>query len=256
MHRATGMIAALIGVLAVIPGAFALPANRDASARPLALVRVAECSRGPAAIDRQATFRATMRRVAGAERMAMRFSLQERVGDGRFRTVKARGLAAWRKSYQGVRRFSHRQRVLALAEGSDYRVVVSFRWYAGDGQLIRRTRRRSKPCAQPGALPNLSVLRIGGRPLLLGIPGSHAYTVEVANRGSAAAPRFRVSLAADGGIVDTQSVPALARGEVRRLSFAGPACERSLTARVDPEDAVRESSEKDNFLVARCPPGE
>ena len=250
---ALGITAALIGALAAVPGAFALRAAGDAAVRPLALVRVAECSRGPAAIDRHATFRATMRRVAGAERMSMRIALQERVGDGAFRTVKAPGLGTWRSSLPGVRRFSHRQRVLALAEGSSYRAMVGFRWYDPDGELVRRARRRSRPCGQPGVLANLAVLRIGGGLPPATAPRAYAYTVRVVNRGRASAHRFGVRLAVDGGIVDTQSVAPLAPAEARELSFTGPACERSLTARADPEDVVREASERDNVLAAPCP---
>ncbi len=258
MRRATGITAALgttalIATLAAAPGASALRATGDAAVRPRAFVRVADCVRGPAATDRHVTFRATMRRVAGAERMSMRIALQERVGDGPFRTVKAPGLGAWRTSHPGVGRFSHRQRVLALAEGSSYRAIVSFRWYDEDGELVRRARRRSKPCDQPGLLPNLGALGIGGGRPLATAPRSYSYSVRVVNRGRATAPRFGVSLAVDRGIVDTQSVAPLGPGEVRELSFTGPACEGSLTARVDPEDVVREASEKDNVLTAPCP---
>lgn len=172
MRRVTGMTAALLGALAAIPGAVALPRKGDAAAMPVAFVRVVECSRGPEALDRHATFRASMRRVPHTEHMSMRFALQERVGDGRFRPVNAPGLGTWRSSHPAVRRFSYRQRVLELAEGSTYRAVVSFRWYDADGGLIRRARRRSKPCRQPGLLSNLRLLRIGGGLPPVGAPHS------------------------------------------------------------------------------------
>ena len=253
MRRVSSTTAALVGTLAATAAAVAVAGAGDAGARSAALVRVVECSRGPEALDRHATFRAAMRRLPHTERMWMRFTLQERVGDGRFRTVRAPGLGRWRKSLPAVKRFSHRQRVLELAEGSAYRTVVGFRWYDGEGQLIRRTRRRSKPCGQPGLLPNLGILRIGGGEPLADAPRSRSYRVRVVNRGRATAARFTVSLGVDGGVLDTQSIAPLAPGEVRQLSFTGPACEASLTARVDPEDAVREGSEKDNVLTAPCP---
>src|SRR5918997_7160992 len=245
MRRLTCTTAALVATLAAASAAVAMAGAGDAGARPSALVRVVECSRGPEALDRHATFRAAMRRVPRTARMWMRFTLQERVGDGRFRTVRAPGLGAWRKSHPAVRRFSHRQRVLELAEGSAYRTVVGFRWYDTEGELIRRTRRRSKPCDQPGLLPNLGIRHIGGGQPLAGAPGSATYTVRIANRGRATAPRFGVSLAVDGHDVDTQSVAALAPGNVRQLVFAGPVCAGAVTARADPGDAVREGSERD-----------
>ena len=244
--------ALLLGALAAFPTASALAAGGDAAARRLASVRVVECSRGPDAIDRHATFRGAMRRLPGTHGMSMRFSLQERVGDGRYRTVKAPGLGVWRKSHPAVRRFSHRQRVLDLAEGAAYRAVVSFRWYDTDGELIRRAKRRSRACNQPGLLPNLGVLWIGAGVPLPGAPSSATYAVRVINRGHAAAPRFGVSFAVDGTTVDTQSVGELAPGEVRQLFFVGPPCRSSLTARVDTADDVRETSERDNPATVAC----
>lgn len=185
--------------------------------------------------------------------MWMRFKLQERVGDGRFRTVKAPGLGVWRKSRPGVRRFAYRQRVLALAEGSAYRIVVAFRWYGADGEVIRRATRRSRPCAQPGPLANLRIARIGGPWPLTGVPGTYRYAVHLVNNGQVPAERFGLSLAVDGGPVDTQAVSFLAAGESRRLFFSGPACRGSVTAVADPEDTVRENFEKDNLLTSGCP---
>ena len=254
MPRVIIIVAAVLATLVAIPAALAVSEKGAATARPLASVRVAECSRGAEALDRHATFRGVMRRVARTHRMWMRFRLQERVGDAGFHTVKAPGLGIWRKSHPAVRRFSHRQRVLALAEGSAYRTVVAFRWYDRDGELIRRTRRRSKPCGQSGVLPNITVVNIGGGSPPAGAPRSSTYTVRVANRRRAETPRFGVRLIVDGGVVDTQQVGGLGPWEVRELSFAGPLCERAVSARADPEDAVREASEKDNRLTVPCPP--
>ena len=225
------------------------------STRPLASVGVAECARGPAAENRLAVFRGAMRRLPATDRMSMRFKLQERVGAGKFRTVKAPGLGTWHRSRPSVGRFAYRQRVLALAEGSSYRTIVSFRWYAADGELIRQTRRRSPPCKQPGLLSNLVVTRIGGGRPVEGVPGTYRYAVNVVNRGQVAAPGFGVSLAVDGGTVDTLAVNALAPGESRRLLFSGPVCGSTVTAVADPEDTVREVSEKDNTLTSPCPSG-
>lgn len=220
---------------------------------PLASVRVAECARGPAAESRLAVFRGAMRRVPGSDRMWMRFRLQERVGAGGFRTVKAPGLGTWHKSRPGVTRFAYRQRVLALAEGSAYRTIVSFRWYAADGEVTRQTRRRSPACRQPGLLSDLRVTRIGGGRPVDGVPGAFRYAVNVLNRGQVVAEGFGVRLAVDGGAVDTLAVNALAPGESRRLLFSGPACRSTVTATADPEDTVREVSEKDNTLTSPCP---
>ena len=254
MHRLilTSTVA-LAATAAAVPNAVASPVTGDITAKRLAHVRVAECSWGPEAIDRHATFRGVMRRVPQTARMWMRFSLQERVGGGRYRTIKAPGLGGWRKSHPAVRRFSYRQRVLELAAGSVYRAVVSFRWYNAGGEVIRKARRRSRPCGQPGPLANVAVLRIGGGLPLAGAPLLSTYDVAVVNGGRLASPPFGVSLAVDGAVVNTQSVGALLPGEARRLYFTGPLCVGSLTARADSEDAIREVSERDNVLTASCP---
>lgn len=248
-------VLAVAGALG-LPAAFArpgAPSSSDVVAKAPAHVRLLACSRGPAPADRQALFRGSMRSLPGTRRMWMRFALQERVGDGRFRTVRAPGLGVWRKSLPGLRTFAYRQRVLALAEGAAYRAVVRFRWYGSDGELIRRARARSRPCREPGLLPNLVAVHVAGGQSLFGVPGAATYRVRVANRGRLTAPRFLVSLAVDGGTVDSQSVPSLAPDEVRELSFVAPACGTSVTARADPEDAVREASERDNVLTSVCP---
>jgi len=246
---AIGSAALAVASASAEPGSPAGEANA-----PVASVRLAECLSGREPVDRRAVFRGAMQQVSGARQMGMRFMLQEHVGDGGFRTVKAEGLGVWRKSRPGVRRFAYRQRVLALAQGASYRTVVSFRWYGADGSAIRRARRRSLPCRQPGRLPNLSIAQIAGGKPLVGAPGAVGYEVHVVNRGPVAAGRFGVSLAVDGAAVDTQTVAGLGAGKVRTLSFAGPACQGTVTARADPDDVVREAHDSDNGLTSPCPP--
>ena len=225
----------------------------DRAARPLASVRLVDCKRGPAPENRLALFRGAMRRVPSAQQMWMRFKLQERVGQGTYRTIKAPGIGIWRKSLPGVKRFAYRQRVLALAEGSSYRVIVSFRWYDASAKVIKHMRRRSPACKQPGLLANLRVTRIGGGRPVTGVPGQYRYAVTIINRGRVAAETFGLKLAVDGAAVDTRLVNALAPGESRRVMLTGPACMDNLTAVADPEDVVREVTEQDNELTVPCP---
>ena len=227
----------------------AVPAAPAAKRKPLATAKVAECSKGPTAALRYAVFRGSARRVGGADRMWIKFKLQERAGAGRFRTVAAPGLGVWRKSRSGVRRFAVRQRVLALGEGAAYRVAVQFRWYDADGELLRRTRRLSRPCRQPGALPNLRVTRVGGRR----VNGTVRYAVDVINRGRAASAPTTLALSVDGDVVDTPVFGSLAAGETRRVFVNGPACVGSVKAQIDPADAVAEASESDNTRTVACP---
>lgn len=227
----------------------AVPAAPAAKRKPLATAKVVECLKGVTPAERLAVFRAAARRVAGTDRMWIKFKLQERTGAGRFRAVAAPGVGVWRKSRSGVRRFAIRQRVLALGEGAAYRVAVQFRWYDSDGELLRGARRLSPACRQAGALPNLRVTRVGGRL----VNGTFRYAVDVVNRGRAASIPTTLALSVDGGVVDTPVLGALAAGETRRMFVNGPACTGSVTAQVDPGDVVAEANERDNSRTVACP---
>lgn len=223
------------------------------SLSPPASVRVVECVPGDGAEDGLAVFRGAMRKVPGTHRMWMRFGLQERSGGGAWRSLDAPGLGVWRKSRPGVRKFAHRQRVVALPAGSAYRVLVRYRWYSATGERLQRAARRSAGCRQPGSLPDLRVARISAKPLE-GTPGAVRYLVHVRNEGGAEASQFKVRLAVDGDVLDTRTVEGLAPGAVARVAFAGPSCVSAVEARVDPADVVREGDELDNGLSSPCPP--
>lgn len=184
--------------------------------------------------------------------MAMRFVLQERRGDRDPETVHAPGLGVWQKSAAGVKWFVYRQRVTALAEGSDYRARVQFRWYDPAGRVVREAVRASRVCRQPGDLANLRVTRIRAH-RLAGSPGVTRYALKVVNRGDATAPSGAVELSVDGAKVDTAIVGGLEPGEGRVAFVNGPDCAGSVRAEADPADSVIESDESDNGLALRCP---
>ncbi len=243
-------LAALVAATAVaVPAALAVPGSAKA---PVAGVRVSECSTGPEANDRFVEFRGAMQQTAGSETMWMRFGLQERLGDRAFARTRVPGLGMWRKSRPGVLRFVHRQQVLALAEGSEYRARVHFRWYDADGELVKETVRRSPSCRQQGNLPNLVVNQIRANPAA-GPPGVDRYEVRVVNRGRAAVDGAELALAVDAAALDTVAVGALEPGEGRQVSVNGPACKKWARAEADPADTVGESSESDNVLRSPCP---
>jgi len=242
--------AALIATAAVATSAaLAVPGSAEA---PVASVTVSECSKGPEVSDRFVAFRGAMRQVEGSETMWMRFDLQERAGDRPFARVRIPGLGMWRKSRPDVPRFVHRQRVLELAEGSEYRGRVRFRWLDSASKVVKATVRRSASCRMGGQLPNLVVEQIRAKPAT-GSAGAQRYEVRVVNRGRAAVTAADVSLDLDGAAVDTVAVGALEPGEMRHLFVNGPACRGAARAEADPADTVIESSESDNVLKLRCP---
>lgn len=238
--------------VALTAAAAVLAAPAGSAAPAPADVRVADCSRGSLPADRSASFRGAMRRLPGTDHMAMKFSLQERTGGGRYLTLRAPGLGVWRTSDPGVARFVHRQRVLELATAARYRVRVSFRWYDADGELLRRATRRSGDCRQRGRLPDLRVTRVTAQ-RLDGALGATRYVLWVANDGRARSEASEVQLAVDGATVDTPAVEPLRPGQRRRVFVTGPDCVAAVRAEVDPDDALRESGERNNVRDAACP---
>jgi CARDB len=224
-----------------------------AAASPLAAagpspasVRTVRCS----IARREAAFHARMQRLAGAERMAMRFTLLERGGAGGFAPVKVPGLRRWHRSRPGVSAFGYRQGVRNLMENAVYRMRVDFRWFSAEGELIRSMRRRSSPCRQYAALPNLRAKVRGQTPSA--VPGVVRYLVRLKNDGNAAASDASVALAVDGDVVDTIGGITLAAGERRTVAIRGPECDRAVEVRADPDDTIAESSEEDNADAVDC----
>ncbi len=210
----------------------------------LASVRVLDCDRA----GQEALFRGAVRRVPGTRRMAIRFTLLQRDPGDRFRVVRARGLARWKKSRIGVRRFAHRQRVRGLSNGSDYRVRVDYRWLSGNGRVLRKRRLSSRTCSL-AVLPNLRVRGIESTP-----EGTGArYAIGVENAGESDSPETSVRLGVDGSGQGFATVPPLAPGESVAVSVSGRSCLARVRAVVDPAQGVRESSEGDNVLAHGCP---
>lgn len=251
--RTLVLIATLAALTAAVGTGISLaqaPATPRAAAT-LTSAKVVQCNRGRTADERLATFRAGMVKVRGTARMAVRLTLEESVDGGRYRAVSAPGLRVWRKSRSGVGAFAYRQRVKALAEGSAYRVKVEYRWLRRDGSVLKSAQRRSRACRQTDPLPNLRVLRVGGR--ATGTPGQVRYAVSVSNRGLAPAAASRVLLWVDGAVTGRVAVPPLAVGQVTRVFLNGTRCSTGVGAQADTDLSVRESDETDNVRSAACP---
>jgi hypothetical protein len=241
----TGALAACLLASTAVGARPGAGSARDAVA-PVASVKVSSCSR----LDHSAAFYGRMKLVAGADRMAMRFTLLQRAAPGPFEPVRAPGLNRWRKSKHGVRGFGYRQRVRGLPEGWLYRMQVDFRWHDEHKDVIRRARRRSRTCSQVDPLPNLRVKIMDSAPTQ--IAGVSRYHVRVANGGAAAAEMVDVALDVDGAAVDTKTVALLEAHHAEWVTFRGPTCESDVIATVDPDGTVREAAEDDNVQSLRC----
>jgi CARDB len=225
--------------------AAALPATASAASPPVS-VRVVDCS----VETHEAAFHARMRLVDGAHRMAMRFTLLEETAADESREVKAPSLRRWHWSKPGVRVFGYRQGVRNLPENATYRVRVDFRWYSPSGEELLRARRRSAPCRQFVALPNLvgELTRIAATSL----PAVTRYEAIVSNTGKGDAAGIPVRLIVDGDVVDTVKLASLEPGERRSVAIRGPECRQIARLEVDPERSIAESSDDDNVYELSC----
>jgi CARDB len=232
-------VAILTAALLAVPGA--------AGAKGPAAVHLKSCETGSEARDRKATFKAWMRAVDGTERMAVRFKLvAQKPGRSAQRVEGLDALKVWHRSDEGVTRYSYRQTVKRLAKGTSYRMVVSYRWYDSDGEVIKRAKRTSDDCEQRGDLPNLIVPAVA-----ITSDPAPTYIVTVRNKGRAVAENFTVTLTIDGALVDERTIERLEAGHNVFVEFNGPPC-LNVQAVADSEEAVVERNEKDNSFSSEC----
>ena len=225
----------------------AVPLMILAAALPAApaTVKVADC----AVEDSSAAFYARMRTVPDADRMWLRFTIEEKRG-GAWEPLRVRGLSSWRKSKPGVAAFGYRQTVRGLQPGAAYRAKVSFRWFSATGAPLERTRRSSRACRQFDEVPNLTSTVVGSGPTK--VPGVVRYMMRVANIGVAPAVDVNARLSVDGGVVDTVTIASLEPGASRDVAVLGPECTSSVSSIADPDGVIVESSEDDNAHTLNC----
>jgi CARDB len=257
-------------MLALLPLAAALAAVPPASApgqthaprrgharaaeKPPLSVRLAACHTGTGALARYAVFQASMPSTARADRMWLRFDLQQRLRpDAPWTGVAVPKLGIWNRSLPGRPGFVYIKRVDQLAAPADYRAVVRFRWYDAAGRLVRTARLVTAACRQPDPRPELDV---GG---LQATPGPRAgeamYALTLRNGGRGAAGAFAAVLAVDGRPQPALAVPSLAPGEIRTVQLTAPACAPGsfVQVTVDADGAVDEADETNDDVVRPCP---
>ena len=239
MRRAL-IITAALAAAALAAAASAAPASLPVS------VKLVRCS----VEDHEAAFYGRMHQVPGASRMAMRFTLLEETGGDSSGRLRVPGLRRWHSSKPGVSVFGYRQGFRSLPENASHRVRVDFRWFADDGSLVERAKRRSARCRQFVELPNLVTRLTGVTPTK--VDGVVRYDALVTNSGKAAASNVPVRLTVDGNVVDTVTIASLVAGEQRSLAIRGPECRRVVRLEADPEKSIAESSDADNASELTC----
>jgi len=207
------------------------------------------CLTSPLPIERAATFVASMPAVAGATRMRIRVDLERRrPAERRWRNIRAPGLGTWEHSDSNVGGFVFRKRVNGLPVPASYRARVRFRWAAADGSIVRRAQAYTPACVQPDLRPNLVPGALTA--ILDAQPGLGIYTLIVHNIGRSTASAFGVQVGSGGA-----EVAPLPAGEQRAVTVIALACRPgdAITARVDADRRVDESSERANAARWPCP---
>jgi len=237
--------------LTVIALAASAPCAHAASTpTPLLAATLDSCLTSPLPIERVATFVGAMPAAAGAQRMGIRFDLERRrPAERRWRRIQAPGFGTWERSDPKVAGFVFRRRVNGLPVPASYRARVRFRWIAADGTIVRRAQARTPACVQPDLRPNLVP---GPLTAILDTPrpGLGIYTLIVRNIGRSAASAFGVQVGSGSA-----EVGPLAAGEQRAIVVLALACRPgdAITARVDADRRVDESSERGNATRRLCP---
>jgi CARDB len=244
MRRCLIIVLALAGLLA--PAAQAKV--------PALAARLTACTAGPTVAERAAAFTGSMPAEPGAQRMAMRFDLLERLpGEAELTAVRVRGLGVWHRSRRGRPGFVFTQRVQGLAAPGTYVAVVRFRWYDAQGHVVRSARRRTAECRQPDQRADL---RVGAVVATRGpVPGSARYRVVVRNDGPGAAGPFDVVVTPNGTPQPAQRLGGLAPGARVPVVVIGPRCAPGSTLRVvvDAGAEVAEVEESDDVVDQVCP---
>lgn len=248
MRRAPFVVLAVLLGLAV-PAAVAQE-TVDPAVPPLK-ASLAACASGPTTAERFAIFTGSMPAMAGTERMAMRFDLYVRSSSGgKWTPVKHKAFGRWERSLAGKSGFVFTKRVERLRQAATYRAGVQFRWYDADG-VQRQTVRRTPVCEQPDQRPNLTIELLDATATE---DGSTRYLLRVGNDGASAAPVFDVALLGEDPPA-RRTVPGLPAGETATVELVGrQTCtpEVPIQFRVDPDDEVDESNERDNRSRRLC----
>jgi CARDB len=232
---------------------FVLLAAPAAQAKPSARALVSACERGLEEADRAAAFEGQMRKVAGASRMQMRFTLQARTPDtGKWAALSAPGFGAWVTSATSTSRYVYTKRVEGLLAPASYRVLLRFRWLDARGDVIRRAKDYSASCRQPDPRPNLLVRSIGVQPA--DRPARRRYVVFVRNAGGSVAGASSLLVTVGGKPLPAAPVAELDPGEGLLVTVEGPACQSGapVVAGADADDAIDERDESDNELTRSC----
>lgn len=249
MRRVAVLSLLVVGALQGTAGS--APAQAPEPAPPLRAA-LERCTTGVEPAGRVAEFMGSMPARRGARRMSMRFDLERRPGTrGRWRRVRGvPGFGSGERSEPDRAGFVFHKSVDGLRVPGQYRAVVRFRWHDGDGDVVRRARRRTAVCRQPDLRPDLVPDALGGSVGV--VPGTARYALTLRNAGRSDAGPFAVVVA---GVI--AEIPGLRAGESRTFEVVAPPCAPGtlVPVVVDVDQRIDEASERGGSVLRPCPSG-
>ena len=238
-------------------------ASRLRSAPPRDALGAIACHQTIDPLGRDVSVQATMRPVARAQTLQIKFSLDLTAPGHPATAVVAGGLGQWLTPSNptlGQRPgdvWKLSKTVYNLGGGS-YQFAVAFRWLGANGKVLKTATLQSSSCAIKELRPDLAVRSVKVKPIS-GAPTRDRYLAVVVNQGASASGPF--SLLFDPGVAgassQTKPVTSLAPGQSTVVRIIGPVCAAATppTVVADPTAAVDESDRSNNALTVSCPVG-
>lgn len=153
--RPLAILALLVGTVAGVPArASAAPKG----AAPTLRVEAKACQIGALVEQRSVTATASAVLRDAGDRVAMRFTLQQRLESGAWQAIWAKskkGLGVWEIGGPDRVGLRYTKTVTNLGEGVRYRLVIDARGITEDGQAVTKIARRSVTCVQPRFSPDV-----------------------------------------------------------------------------------------------------
>ena len=257
------ILALLVGSVAASAAGAATPRAGGDSLRvaaaaqgsaPLVSATVTTCATGDTDAERSATFSAGMDAVPGTSTMSVAFDLYEQTSaTSPYVAVSAPGFGVWQSSDRAIASFTANENVVDLPAPAAFRALVRYRWLSRRGRVIRRAERVTKACVETAPEPDLFIAQIthaAGSPART----NELYNVVVRNSGPGTAGPFEVAFSVGATPLADQQVTGLAPHSNATVQFSGPRCAagNTITAQVDPADAISEPADPSRKVTLTC----
>lgn len=226
--------------LLVLPATAQARATKDPAPKLTIDERV--CKTGPADDQRFALVTATALLRSNADRVGLRFSVQEKNAKGKWVNLPYTDptMGKWELSASGGKGLRYTQDVGGLAEGIQYRVVVQARGVDSSGRSTTATARRNVGCNQPQVTPRIVLTNSA---VLFGT--SSRLQLDVRNAGRSTSKKWTVKLlsSSTGDLLGELTGSPLKAKETARVTTDFPECKGRIQVVIqqvgDEEGAVR-----------------